>query len=111
MTDELAEVRDDALNVLRDMLKWSMTPARWAEVEEILDGLGGVPDLADPDQVARLSSTTITLELAAPVRITKVDRSAVPASDKIRERVNHLVHELARPVQPADLPEETGAGK
>ena len=111
MTDEVAQVRDDALNVLRDMLKWSMRPSRWAEVEEILDGLGDVPNLADPDQLARLSSTTVTLELIAPVRITRIDKSAVPAPDPIRERINHLVDELARPLPLADPQEDTGAGQ
>jgi hypothetical protein len=111
MTEEMAQVRDDALNVLRDMRKWSMTPDRWAEVETILDGLGGVPSLADPVGRARLSSATITLERIAPRRITEVDKSAVPAPDKIRERVNQLVHELARPVPAADPAKEGKAGQ
>jgi hypothetical protein len=111
MTDELTQVRDDALDILRDMLDWSMTPASWAEAEAILDRLGSAPSLADPDELARLSDATIALELAAPPRITKIDKSAVPVPDQVRERVNQLIHELARPAPPADPQGETKAGK
>ena len=97
MTDQSAQLRDEALSVLRDVLEWSLTPAGWEAVTGTLDSLGTGLDLADPDQLAALNEATIALELAGPVRITRIDKSAVPAPDGVRDRVNQLIHELTRP--------------
>jgi hypothetical protein len=102
MTDRAAEIRDDALSVLRDVLEWSLAPVLWEDVGEVLDGLGERLDLAAPEQVAALREATISLELAASARVTRVDKDAVPAPDRIRDRVNELIHELARPGPASD---------
>jgi hypothetical protein len=64
------------------------------DVADVLDGLAEEVNLANPDQLDALSEATIALELAAPARIIKIDKDAVPTPDRIRERVNHLIHEL-----------------
>jgi hypothetical protein len=110
MTGETAQIRDDALDVLADVLEWSLAPARWAEVEAALATLVDRPDLADPDQAAALSDATIRLELAGPARISRIDTSAVPVPAEVRERVNHLVHELTRPGQAGNSPADSSAG-
>jgi hypothetical protein len=109
LTDQTAQVRDDALTVLADLLGWCVTPARWEEVEQVIESLGGGLDLADPDQLAALSQATFTLELAAPTRITRIDKYAVPAPDRVRERINHLIHELKRPEGLDEAAATTGA--
>jgi hypothetical protein len=106
MNDQLSQVRSDALVVLRDMLHWRLPPARWEEIKGVLDslerGLGQELALADPEQLAALSQATITLELAGPVRITRISAAGTAMPDAIRDRVNHLIHDLAIPEQPAD---------
>jgi hypothetical protein len=98
----LAEVRDDALSALQDVLEWSLTPAHWEDVEELLDRMGDVLDLAGTGQRDALIEATVALEQAGPVRLTKIDKSAVPVPGQVRDRVNHLVHELTRPEQADD---------
>jgi hypothetical protein len=111
MTDQQDRIRDDALSVLRDVREWCLPPARWAEVADVVDGLGTSLDLADPEQLAALNEATITLELAGPLRITKIDKSAVPAPDRVRERVNQLIHELAAPGEEGDEQGDSGADR
>jgi len=111
LTDQVAQVRDDAQDVLRDMLEWSLVPARWADVEDALDVLDAKLDLTGPEQLAAFSDATTTLELSAPVRISRVDKLAVPVPDKIRERVNHLIHELGQPGDGDDPDEDSGTAR
>jgi CATRA-Associated Small Protein len=111
MTDQSAQIRDEALSVLRDVLEWSLTPARWEDVAGTLDGLGTGLDLADPGQLGALAEATIALELAGPVRITKIDKSAVPAPEGVRDRVNQLIHELTQPERADDADGYSEAGR
>ena len=108
MTNQAAQARDDALAVLRDVLEWSLTPAGWRDVEEAIGGLESGLDPAGPDQLFAFSQATVRLELAAPARITRIDRPAILAPDRIRERVNHLIHELERPAD-AGVPDGDSA--
>jgi hypothetical protein len=85
-----------------------LRPTRWEDVEGILAMLGDRLNLADPKQLTTLHQATVTLELAGPVRITIVDKAAVSVPDKVRERVNHLIHELERPENAADLDDDSG---
>jgi hypothetical protein len=92
-----AQVRADALSVLRDLLGWTLTSARWAEVMDVLDGLGSGVDLADPVQLEKLAAVTSTLELAGPVRISRITTAASPVPGALRDRVNQLIDQLAVP--------------
>ena len=97
MTRQPGQIRNDAVEVLRDVLRWCLTPAGWAEISAILDTLGTNLDLADPHGLAALARATVALELAGPELLTEVDGAAIPASDSIRERVDSLVDKLTQP--------------
>jgi hypothetical protein len=98
MSRQPDQIRDDALNVLRDVLRWSMTPDRWTGIRAILDRLDPGLDLADPVQLAALDKACIALELAAQERLTPISE-VTHAPDHVRERVNVLIHELAPSAQ------------
>jgi hypothetical protein len=113
-TDDLAEVRRDALSVLRDMLGWRLSTARWEAIAGSVEALAAYLDLGD---LAAARDIVIQLELAGPVRITRI--GAVPAQPPpppVRERVNHLIHRLsggesrAATTKLDDGEEDTGAG-
>jgi hypothetical protein len=104
VTDEIgdrerAQIRDDALNVLQDALEWCLTPAGWAHIAAILDGLaagtGSGLDLGDPERRKVLKDATMRLELAGPLRIETVDSAAKPAPPEVRERLNILIDYLS----------------
>lgn len=97
----------DALSVLSDLLDWRLPPARWAEIEEILDSLGIGFDLADQDQRGALRSATIELELAGPVRTSRIE-TGTPPPGRVRERVNELKHVLSMPADLATSRETDG---
>jgi hypothetical protein len=94
------QVRSDAVSVLRDVLRWSLTPARWADIGGILDRLGTGLDLADPGQRTGLDKATVALELAGPDLLTAIVAETGPAPDDVRDRVNELIHELEPPRRP-----------
>jgi hypothetical protein len=43
---------------------------------------------------------SVALELSAPQLLTPIDKLAVPVPDRVRERVNVLIHTLTPPVEP-----------
>jgi len=92
MTDQPAQIRADALIIVRHALKWEVPLARWQVIAEILAALAAALDAADLDAVAE---ATIQLELAAPVRITKIGASSQPPPPPVRERLNELVYRLS----------------
>ncbi|MEU3276049.1 CATRA system-associated protein [Streptomyces antibioticus] len=94
------EAREDAVDVLRDLLVWQLAPERWARVETIVDALADALDREDGDA---LREATAELEVSGPVRITRIGARSpgpVPASARIRDRANHLVHSLGQPPRP-----------
>lgn len=93
------EARVDALDVLRDLVDWRLTPARWDEqVGPLVDAMADA--WATGDAVAFVKATA-DLELASPVRVIKIGSTeGAPPPDPVRERRNHLVHSLGETVQP-----------
>lgn len=93
MTDrEDALIRDDALNILRDILEWKLSKVRWETVAVLLDTMA-----ADPADLDAVSAVTTKLEMAGPVRITRIGATPTePPPPKVLERVNTLVDKLSR---------------
>jgi hypothetical protein len=91
VTDHSAYVLQDTLDVLQDVLRWELSPARWAGIVAILDAMAADP--ADQDVIAE---GTTQLELAGPVRITRIGATPTqPPPPPVRERVNELIHQLS----------------
>jgi hypothetical protein len=91
--EDLPEVRQDALSVLRDMLGWRLSTPRWEGIADSVEALAACLDLGD---LAAAREIVIRLELAGPVRITRI--GAVPAQPPppwVRDRVNQLIHQLS----------------
>jgi hypothetical protein len=88
----IAEARLAALEVLTDVLEWSLAEERWARVTEIVQSIDNA--LSAGDLVA-LDAATVDLELAGPTRIRRVGATPqVPAPREVRERVNRMVYSL-----------------
>lgn len=91
--EDFAEVRHDALSVLPDVLSWRLSTARWEAIAGGVEALAAYLDLGD---LAGAREIVIQLELAGPVRITRI--GAVPQEPpppRVRERVNELIHRLS----------------
>ncbi|MGX1543065.1 CATRA system-associated protein [Streptomyces adustus] len=95
------ETRDDAVDVLTDLLEWQLVEERWEGVDAILRSL--TEALAAGDGAA-LRNATAELELAGPIRITRIGAEPlIPAPDRTRDRANRLVHALgSQPPKPRD---------
>ncbi|MEU6590543.1 CATRA system-associated protein [Streptomyces sp. NPDC046881] len=93
------ETRDDAVDVLDDLLQWQLTAERWERVEALVRSLDQALVEGDGDA---LRAATAELELAGPVRITRIGSKAlIPVPEKTRDRANRLVHTLGgRPREP-----------
>ncbi|SME91488.1 hypothetical protein SAMN02745830_00419 [Streptomyces sp. Amel2xC10] len=94
------EAREDAVDVLRDLLVWQLVPERWARVEAIVDALADALDRGDGDA---LREATAELEVSGPIRITRIGAQSpgpVPVPERTRDRANHLVHSLGQPPRP-----------
>ena len=92
-TEDLVEVGQDALSVLQDILGWKLSPARWEGIAGSVEALAAYLDLGD---MAAAREIVIQLELAGPVRITRIGAvPAQPAPRPVRERVNQLIHRLS----------------
>jgi hypothetical protein len=95
-------VRTDALDVLSDALSWRLVGPRWAAIEQVLAAMDAALAAGD---VAALAAATTDLELAGPVRITRIGAvPVVPPPPAIRDRLNRLVHSLGG-VPAADQPD------
>ncbi|WP_069766881.1 CATRA system-associated protein [Streptomyces sp. LUP30] len=88
------ESRDDAVDVLKDLIEWELAPQRWEQVDSIVDSLADAVARGDGDA---LREATAELELTGPVRITRIGaKSVIPVPEETRDRANHLVHALGR---------------
>ena len=81
-------------NVLQEVLRWRLNVDGWAEISAILDNLKAALRRADSDRLAALAEASVALELSAPERLTEIDKLTAPVPDRVRERVNVLIHEL-----------------
>jgi hypothetical protein len=93
MPDQPEQVLQDAVHVLEDLLVWELSPARWEGIAGILDALAA--EVADSD-LSNLAEATIQLELAGPVRLTRIGATPTePPPPRVRERINQLIHRLS----------------
>lgn len=87
-----AGTRTEALDVISDALQWRLADARWAAIEEVLAAMDAALSANDTEALA---AATADLELAGPVRITRIGAvPVVPPPPAIRDRLNRLVHSL-----------------
>lgn len=94
-----AEVRLAALDAVTDALEWELPAARWQRVDDLVRAIG---DALSAQDLTALDAATIELELAGPVRITRVGAtSQVPPPPYVRERISRTKSTL----------EETAAGR
>lgn len=106
------ELRSDLLDVLEDVPAWRLASQRWRQVYKLLEIIGDA--LAGGD-VDALREAIGELELAGPVRITRIGAALTDATpDDVQERVNHLKHVLRPLSQPddqtSDKPDHGGHG-
>ncbi|MFI6504513.1 CATRA system-associated protein [Nonomuraea typhae] len=95
------DVRDDALDLLAEVLVWRLAGDRWRAVERALDGLAAAG--GDTDAFREVLHD---LELAGPARAVRIEDVAVlPVPEPVRERINQLVHTLEGPGRAEDDPE------
>jgi hypothetical protein len=69
-----SDLRDDALDVLGDSVRWRLTAARWATVDSALDGMRIALSTADVDG---FRAAVYAVELAGPVRARPVDNEPI----------------------------------
>jgi hypothetical protein len=88
------ELRQDALDVLRDVTRWTLSDSRWTSVADVVGALAAA--LAARDWTS-LRAAVYDLELAGPVRATRIGTTTilVPAPEPVREEINELIHALA----------------
>jgi hypothetical protein len=88
-----ARIRQDALEVLRALLRLELSAARWEGVGAILDALDAGLELGDIEMV---TGATIRLGEVGPVRVTRIGgTSGEPPPPPVRERVNELISKLS----------------
>jgi hypothetical protein len=96
------EARANALDVLHDVLAWQLVEERRQRVIDSLDAMATAVAAQDN---ASVESATAELELASPVRVTRIGATSVnPPPEIVRDRVNHLVHSLRGPAGSDDSP-------
>jgi len=101
-TDERATVSQDALSVLRDVLEWRLSDVRWEGIAGSVEALTAGLSTGD---LAAAREAVIQLELAGPVRITRIGaRPTEPAPPRVRERINQLVFQLSGGKTPVPVP-------
>jgi hypothetical protein len=103
--DGAAEVRAEALDLLKDALHWHLAEARWQAIEHVLITMDAALTVSD---LAALAAATADLELAGPLRITRIGATpVVPPPPPIRDRLNRLVYVLGgRMLTPETLAHE-----
>jgi hypothetical protein len=93
MNDQEAEIYRDGLTILRGLLTWELSPARWEGVMAILEAMATSLELGDRDTMAK---ATVDLERIGPVRFKRIGaESKDPPPAPVRERTNELIHRLS----------------
>jgi len=102
------DVRAEALDVLSDVRQWRLADARWRAVEQVLIAMDAAVQADDSDA---LMAATADLELAGPLRLTRIGATPVgPPARPVRDRLNRLVHSLGGTVPEQQRePEDPGA--
>ena len=82
----------EALDVVEDALLWRLTEARWQAIEDVLTAMEAAAAAGDP---AALTSATADLELAGPLRLTRIGATpAVPAAAAVHDQLIRLRYSL-----------------
>jgi hypothetical protein len=86
------ETIEDALDVLRDLVLWDMSPERWDHVAGILQRLTVALSRHDVDE---LRASVAELELSGPVKASRIgSATTASAPEPVVERQVMLVHAL-----------------
>ena len=107
--DAAASVHSDALDVLSDVLSWRLAAPRWQEIEKMLVAMDTALQAND---LAALAEATIRLELAGPLRATRIGGTSVSAPpDAVRGRVVQLTVSLRGRRRAQEERDSGGAGR
>jgi hypothetical protein len=108
-TGDAARVRAEARDVISDALAWQLPHARWQAIEPVLVAMSAALAADDP---AALTAATADLELAGPMRVTRIGAiPVVPPPPPVRDRLNRLVFSLGGTSAPGEAPEASGANE
>jgi hypothetical protein len=88
---DLGSTREEALEVIVEARQWRLTEARWQSIDLSLIAMDAALKAGDP---AALAAATADVEIAGPVRITKIGDPQVELPPPVRDRMNRLVHSL-----------------
>jgi hypothetical protein len=108
------DARAEALDVVSDALQWRLAEARWQAIEQVLIAMDAALAAGNVDALA---AATADLELAGPLRITRIGATpVVPPAPAVRARLNRLVHSLggtsgAQLVEPDSGPDDDDASR
>jgi hypothetical protein len=87
-----ADVRAEALDIISDVLQWRLADGRWRAIQQVLAAMDDALAAGDVDALA---AATADLELAGPLRITRIGAPPiVPPTPPVRDLLNRLVHSL-----------------
>ena len=101
------ETVDDALDVLQDIVLWELTPARWQQVEQIIERIGVALSTGD---TGGLRSAVADLELSGPTRALRIGSTTIQGiAEPVLERRNSLVHALEKTSKGDPGPRPEGA--
>ncbi|GAA4588571.1 hypothetical protein BJY16_008604 [Actinoplanes octamycinicus] len=96
-----AESVAEAVDLLSDLVLYTLVPERWERVSEVLRRVGTALDTGDLDE---LRDATADLEIYGPERILRIgstDKVGIPP--RVLERRNELVHRLTGEPTPASV--------
>jgi hypothetical protein len=103
----MADVRAEALDVVLDALQWRLAEARWQAIEQMLIAMEAA---LEAGAVEDLAAATADLELAGPLRITRIGSTPlIPPGPPIRDLLNRMVYSLGGMPADQEGPEQAGA--
>ena len=87
------DVRQDALDVLRDALSWRLPEEGWAAVERAVNSLVAALSSGKTEAFAE---ATYLLELAGPIRARSAQQAeqSKGVSPEVRVRIAEIIHRL-----------------
>jgi hypothetical protein len=88
---DIASARAEALDAVSEALQWQLADARWQVVEQVLVAMDAALAAGD---VQALMAATAELELAGPLRLTRISVAQVAAPPQIRDLLNRMVFSL-----------------
>jgi predicted negative regulator of RcsB-dependent stress response len=107
--DAAVSVHSDALDVLSYVLSWKLAAPRWQEIEKMLVAMDTALQAND---LEALAEATIRLELAGPLRATRIGGTSVSAPpDAVRGRVVQLMLSLRGRRRAQEERDSGGAGR